>query len=172
MFDTPANKPIKVNLLDKEVLESLAKEVLLKMEENPGMTIQDAIGISDQALEEVYSLAHTFYNQGKYEKALPLFHFLTGTSPKTYKYVFGLAASYHQIEKYEEAVSGFYIAMHLDLGNPIPAYYITDCFLKQNLQQQALAFAELTIELCEENPEHMILKNRVKLIKDSLKANK
>lgn len=162
----------KINYDNKELAEQLASEVLKKMEEHEGMTIKDAIGISDKALEEVYSLAYNFYNHGKYREAISLFELLTGASPKTYKYVLGLAASYHQIQAYEEAFAGFYIALHLDPANPIPVYYAADCCLKQNLYEEALEFAEMVVEICEKRPEYKGLKERCELIIHSLKCNK
>jgi type III secretion system low calcium response chaperone LcrH/SycD len=159
----------KIDFNNPEFVEKVAKNILQKMEENPGMTLKDAIGISHSALEQIYSLAYQFYYQGKYAEALSLFEFLAGTSPDNYKYVLGLAASYHQIKAYDEAFAGFYIALHLEPHNPIPAYYATDCFLKQNLNEEALELAELTAEICDNRPEYAKLKQRCKMIAKTLK---
>lgn len=158
------------NLLDKEKARAIAKEVLEQMEE--GMTLQEATGVSNETLEEIYSLAYGFYNQGKYKESAALFEFLAGASPTTYKYVLGLASSYHQLGAYEEASAGFFIALNIESDNPIPAYYIMDCFLKQNLLEEAEEFAELTIEICEDRPEYQDLKGRCELIKKSLRSKK
>jgi len=162
----------KIDFGNKEIAEKIASEVLKKMQENPGMTLQDATGVSDEALEEVYCLAYNFYNQGKYRESISLFEFLTGACPKQYKYVLGLAASYHQIQAYNEAFAGFYIALHLEPDNPIPAYFSMDCLLKQNLKEEALEFAEVTSEICEQRPEYLELKQRCDLIAETLKVNK
>ena len=165
-------KPTDLNLADKEVAESLAKEVLQKMQENPGMTLKQATGLSDTVLEEIYHLAYTSYNQGKYKEAAALFQFLAGTSPSTYKYVLGLAACFHQSACYEQAALGFYIALQTEPDNPIPAYYVTDSLLKQNLQEEALEFAEVTVSICGKKPEYAELAHRCKLIIESLKTKK
>lgn len=161
---------VRLDLLDKEGTQKIALEVYKLMQQ--GMTLQEATGLSDEALEEVYSLAYGYYNQGKYEESASLFKFLAGACPKVYKYVLGLASSYHQLESYEEAGVGFYIAFHLDPENPIPAYFITDCFLKQNLFEEADEFAQVTILVCENRPEFRDLKERCELIRKSLKAKK
>jgi type III secretion system low calcium response chaperone LcrH/SycD len=162
-------KNVSLNSEDQEALTQLAEELMIKMQEHPGMTLQAATGISDQVLEEIYHLAYTFYNQGKYKEAASLFQFLSGTSPHTYKYVLGLAACFHQCESYEQAAIGFYIALTLEPENPIPAYYVTDCFLKQNLLEEALEFAEVTVMICDENPVYAELGHRCSLIVEKLK---
>jgi type III secretion system low calcium response chaperone LcrH/SycD len=162
----------KIDFNNKALIERLAREVLQKMEENPGMTLKDATGISDAALGEMYRLAYTFYNQGKYRESIALFEFLVGAAPNTYKYILGLAASYHQIEAYNDAFAGFFIALHLDPENPIPAYYAIDCCLKQNWHEEAEEFAEATAEICGDRPEYAALKHRCNLIVQSLKSKK
>lgn len=168
MRKKPKKSPLQ--LLDQEAIENLSKEVLIKMMENPGMTIKDATGISEESLEEVYSLAYTYYTQGKYQESIALFEFLAGTSPTVYKYAFGLGASHHQIQNYEEAAIAFFISLQLDPENPIPAYYVTDCMLKQNLNEEAEELAELTSSICGKRPEYAELKQRCDLIVRSLKG--
>ena len=164
--------PNNLNFEDKEVAEKIAREVLTKMQENPGMTLKQATGISDQVLEEIYHLAYTYYNQGKHEEGAALFQFLSGASPTTYKYILGLAACFHQCKSYEQAALGFYIALTIEPNNPIPAYYVTDCFLKQGLNDEALEFAEATLLICEEKPKYAELAQRCSLIVESLKSKK
>lgn len=162
----------KLSLLDKETAENIAKDLLSRMEQNPGMTLQDATGVSDQALEEIYSLAYTFYNQGKYPEAVSLFEFLAGSSPKCFKYVLGLASSYHQLQAYKEASAGFYIALNIDPTNPLPAYYLMDCFIKQGFLEEAKEFAEIASLICEDKAEYAELKERCDLIRKSLNTKK
>ncbi|MFC2049475.1 SycD/LcrH family type III secretion system chaperone [Chlamydiota bacterium] len=168
----PKKKTFEINLADKEAMANIGEEVLRKMQENPGMTLKEATGVSDEVLEEIYHLAYTFYNQGKYKEAAALFQFLSGASPSTYKYVLGLASCFHQCESYEQAAIGFYIALQTQPDNPIPAYYITDCFLKQDLKEEALEFAEVTLMICEDKPKYAELSHRCRLIIESLKCNK
>ncbi len=158
--------------LSSKEAEQIGRELVKKLEANPQMNLKDATGISDEALEEVYSLAFTFYNQGKYRESISLFEFLSGASPGTYKYILGLASSYHQIEAYEDACLGFYIALNLEPTNPIPAWFATDCFLKQNLPEEAQEFAETTVLICDNRPEYAELKHRCELIVQALKSNK
>lgn len=154
---------LNVDLHNEETRQKIAENVLFLMKEK-GMTLQEATGISDETLEEIYSLAYGYYNQGKYKESLALFHLLAGSSPTTYKYVLGAAASNYQLGLYEEAALGFFCSLHLNAKDPMPAYYIADCFLQQNLLEEAMEFAKATIILCEDRPEYDSLKARCELI--------
>lgn len=157
----------KLDLTDKKAADMLAGEVLKRMKS--GMTVQQAMGVSDETLEEIYSLAYGYYNQGKYKEAIALFQFLSGAAPTVYKYVLGLASSFHQLESYIDAACGFYIALNIEPDNPLPAYYITDCFLKQDLREEAEEFAKFTVKLCGNKAKYQELKERCELIHKSLK---
>lgn len=162
----------KINLTDKSVAENIAKEVVLQMQKNPGMTLKQATGVSEEVLEEIYHMAYTYYNLGKYQEAAALFQFLAGSSPHTFKYIFGLAGCFHQTECFEQAAIGFFIALNIEPHNPIAAYYLTDCFLKQDLPEEALEMAELTFKICKQKSEYSELAQRSKLIVEALKRRK
>ena len=163
-------KILKEALLDTDMAEALAQDVLGQMKE--GMTLQDAMGLNDASLEEVYALAYGFYDQGKYKEAVSLFHLLAGASPSTFKYVFGFASCLHQMEIYGDASVGFLVAGTLEPDNPIPAYYALDAFLKMNLLEEAEASAKDVIEICGSKGEFQNLKKRCELILSSIKGKK
>lgn len=147
-------------------MEKMAANILYKMG-HEGKTLKEAVGVSDDLLEQLYALAYSFYDQGKYTEALQLFHFITSVEPKLYRYVLGLAACYHQLGDYENASIGFFMALNLE-ENPIPAYYIADCFLKVNDYLSADNFLELSILLSDSKPEFSSLKNQSLLLRKNL----
>lgn len=157
-----------LNKEDQEKMESLAFQILEKMQ-SEGVSLQEAIGMDDKLLEEIYSLAYGYYNQGKYEESVSLFYFLAGISPKTFKFVFGLAASYYQQKDYVNALTGFAISTQIDSENPLSTFYIADCFFKQGFDKEGLEFLDFTIALCADFPKHAALKERSLLIKKSYK---
>lgn len=161
------NKKHLPNLDDPEISGKIVEEIIHKMKTEGG-TLQEHLGISDEVLEGVYTLAYGYYNQGKYKESVSLFELLVGTSPKTYKYMLGLASSYHQLEYYTEASLAFFIALPLSLGDPLPAYYIADCFMKQNLRKEASEYLDLTIDLCDNQASYREVKERCILIKKSI----
>lgn len=163
-------KSFDLNNLREEDILAISKNVLAAMK--PGMTLQRAVGISDNALEEIYSLAYGFYDQGKYKEAESLFYFLAGAAPNNYKYVFGLASTYYQQKNYADAVKLFCLALYVDTTNPTAAYYVFDSLFKQDIVEEGREFLMIAIELCGELEEHEELKKKCLLIKDGLVGNK
>ncbi len=158
----------KIDINDKKQIRALADHVLENLEK--GMPLQQAVGLSDESMEEIYSLAYGFYNQGKFTESLSLFQFLSSASPTTYKYILGLASSLHQLQSYEEAAIGFCYAFNLDPDDPIPTYFATDCFLKLNRNEEAEELADVTIAICGDKPEFQELKTKCELIKKKLRS--
>lgn len=159
-------KEFSLSNLTEEQRNNVASEVLRKMEKE-GMSLKDATGVTEELLEEIYALAHGYYNQGKYIEANSLFQFLIGTSPAEYKYALGLGATFHQMGVYQEATYGFYLAHTIDEESPIAPYYIIDCFLKQGRKEEAKELAQLTLELCGKREEFEEIKQRCELIAKS-----
>ncbi|MFZ0565639.1 MAG: SycD/LcrH family type III secretion system chaperone [Chlamydiales bacterium] len=158
------------DIKDPNKAQEIAELVVKHMEENKGATLRQALGLSDEALEKIYSLAHSHYNSGKYQDASSLFYMLISISPTSFKYALGLAASYHALNLYQDAINGFFLAHYLDSTNPIPTFYIADSFIKmQEHPELAEAFLETTIDLCNGNTKHQELKDRSILMKQFLK---
>lgn len=160
----------KITVNDSQSMQQAAQEIIRKVIVE-GKTIQEAAGISATLLEDIYSIAYAYYNQGKYKEAVSLFHFLASTSP-SYKFVLGLAASHHQMGSYSDAISGFLLALHIEPEDPTPAYYVADCFLRQNNLQGADDFLAVTIEMAEDKQAFSTLKERCVLIRKSLNVKK
>ena len=158
----------KIDPSDSEQIEGMASKIFHEMFEE-GKSIQEILDVNEGALEELYSLAYGFYNQGKYKESHALFQLLTGTKPDGYKYLLGLAASLHQLEEYDQAIMSFFLALNIEPENPVPVYYIADCFLKQNLNKEAIPMLDIVIEMAKE--EHSTLKERCILIKKNLELN-
>lgn len=154
-----------IDLEDRALVEKIGEKLLGAMAK--GMTLQEATGISNDALEEIYSLAHTFYTQGKYGESLALFQFLAGAAPTSYNYLFGLASSFHQLKNYADAAVGFMFAFSLE-GNPLASYFAVDSLLKAERKEDARECIEITLEACADIPEYQELKSKCALIKASL----
>lgn len=135
-----------------------------------GLTLQQILGLSDVLLEEIYTIAYSFYSQGKYNEAIGLFQILTASKPQCYKYILGLSSCYHQLKMYNEAAFGFFLAFDAEPNNPIPPYYIADSLMKIDQTEESRDFLDITIDICANKPEYRILKERCNIMKDSLKG--
>lgn len=157
--------------LSEENMNATAAQIVAEMEK--GKTLQEAAGITVSMQEEIYIIAHDYYEQGKYAESLALFQMLARINPNSFRFVYGLASSYHQIRDYINASLGFYTALSLEPLNPMPAFYLADCFLNLDAPEDALNFLDMTIAICEEDKKGTFekLKERCKLIRSSLKTN-
>lgn len=134
-----------------------------------GLSLQQILGLSDLLLEEIYTVAYSFYSQGKYNEAVGLFQILAASKPENYKYMLGVSSCYHQLKLYNEAAFGFFLAFDAEPENPIPPYYIADSLMHLNQFEESEDFLDITIEICGNKPEFSILKTRCDIMKKSLK---
>ncbi|MEG0036821.1 MAG: SycD/LcrH family type III secretion system chaperone [Victivallaceae bacterium] len=133
-----------------------------------GKNLQDILGLSNTVLEEIYTMAYSFYSQGKYYEAIGLFQVLAASKPGSYKYMLGLSSCLHQLKMYDEAAFGFFLAFDNDPTNPIPAYYIADTFLKSDRPEEAQDFIDITLKVCGNKPEYKMLKERCQVMLEAI----
>ncbi len=134
-----------------------------------GKLPKDAIGMDSRTLEGLYSQAYNHYNSGKYIEAARLFHtlqLLDGTEPK---FQLGLAACYQMLEEYKNAILVFANLTLIDPETPVPHFHTSDCYLKMDLVPAAIAELEMTVELCGEQPQYEMMKERAMLRMEQLK---
>jgi len=158
---------------DPQNIDKKAAELANKMTKE-GKTLKQASGISDAMENEAYTLAKQYYDQGKYKEAVVLFSALSTLSPERPAYLYGLGSSYHQLKDYINASLGFYGAFSLNANDPMPVYYLADCFVNLGSKEDAIKFLDLTIAIAEgvDKKKYQSLSERCKLIKNSLISNK
>ncbi|MEF9496870.1 SycD/LcrH family type III secretion system chaperone [Chlamydia sp. 04-14] len=174
LAELAAQKKAKANDLEQKYpvpTEEETKKALMDILQGlgDGLTLQQILGLSDVLLEEIYTIAYSFYSQGKYNEAIGLFQILTASKPQCYKYILGLSSCYHQLKMYNEAAFGFFLAFDAEPQNPIPPYYIADSLMKIDQAEESRDFLDITIDICANKPEYRILKERCNIMKDSLK---
>ncbi|WP_375793824.1 SycD/LcrH family type III secretion system chaperone [Chlamydia sp. 12-01] len=174
LAELAAQKKAKANDLEQKYpvpTEEETKKALMDILHglSEGLTLQQILGLSDVLLEEIYTIAYSFYSQGKYNEAIGLFQILTASKPQCYKYILGLSSCYHQLKMYNEAAFGFFLAFDAEPHNPIPPYYIADSLMKIDQTEESRDFLDITIDICANKPEYRILKERCNIMKDSLK---
>lgn len=156
-----------IDLADPEQQEAMAQKIYTRMKQE-GKSLQETLNVSDSLLEEIYGVAYSYYSQGKYKEAISLFYFIISVTPKNAKYAFGFAASLYQLKDYENAVLGFYMAHAVNQKDPLSAFYVADCCLKMNQNQEADHFLDLAIHAAGTDGTHATLKERCTLIKSAL----
>jgi type III secretion system low calcium response chaperone LcrH/SycD len=134
-----------------------------------GMTPKDAMGVSDQYLENVYAQAYRLYNTGKYVEATHLFRILIMLNAMEPKYMLGLAACFHMLKEYQNAIQTYTMCSALDPQSPIPHYHTSDCFIQMKDYLSAMLCLELVMDRAGNKPEYAKMKERAQLSLESLK---
>jgi type III secretion system low calcium response chaperone LcrH/SycD len=112
--------------------ENLEKyEVALRKVFEEGMQPKEALGFSEELVEQMYTYAESLYSTGNYKKALDTFIFLKQLDPTDQRFWMGVAASFHRMKNYDMAIVYYFSLLNLDREDPLPYYYLSDCFESQ-----------------------------------------
>ncbi len=144
------SSPEQAEKLVRQMLQSIAN----------GQTPQEAFDIQDEVLEYIYSLGFAFYQGGQYEKAYPLFHFLSLISFQNPKYFYALGAVQQMREKWTGAMEAYLGSFMLNTLDPTPLVRFAECGYKCGMEQEAKESLEQAIEIAKKNPELSELQER------------
>ncbi len=145
------NGPPTKEEMDKIVSDIFEKDMLPK----------DAIGIPDDVMEGIYAHAYRTYNVGKYHNAAQLFRLLIMLNALEPKYVLGLAACHHLLGQYDNALMMYMVVEVLNPKDPMPNYHSADCYIRIEMQEDALEQMQKALTKCGELPQYTALKNRI-----------
>lgn len=140
---------LTISEVDNET-EGQATE-LLDLLSNGG-TLGDASGLDEKDLELLYSMAFTFYNNGKYDKALPLFEFINMMDHLSTKYRMGLGATQQSLGNYEKAVEAYGYCTILDIDDPKPQLQAGYCLMKLERYEEATLALEGAVLSSTQHP--------------------
>jgi type III secretion system low calcium response chaperone LcrH/SycD len=118
----------------------------------------------------MYAYGFRLYNLGDYKKALQVFTGLTMIDPQDFRFHLSLGAAYHRLKNHVSAVDSYYRSAQIEPENPMPHYYMYDCFMQENLWGDAQLCLDEVIKRCGNHPECAELKARCKMLSDPLKA--
>jgi len=147
----------------KEKLRAFAKDI------TEGKTPKEAMGLSDDYIEGMYSFAYRLYTMGKYDQALQLFRLMVMLNPMESRYLLGLAACYHMLKDFDNASSSYMLCSILDPADPVPYYHASDCFLQLEDLPMAYDSLRLCIIQCEGKPDYEKIKSRAEVSLEVLK---
>ncbi len=156
--------------LDAMELEGEHKALAEKLVENltSGGTIGDAYNLTSNELELIYAVAHSYYANKKYDKALPIFKFLTMFDHITAKWWTGLGATWQMTKDYENAVNAYAMATVLDVEDPKPQLQAGYCLVMLGRKTEAREALEGCVIACGSNPAHALLKSQAEALINAL----
>ncbi len=139
-------------------------EVALKK----GIMPKQALQISDETMEAIYTQAYTLYNQGRFRDASYIFRLLMLLDFTTPKYVLGLAACAHRLQDFTNAANLYFLCTALDPDNPLPHFHATDCYVQLGAIGIASYSLQLAITTAGDQPEYQAIKQRAELMKEAI----
>jgi len=151
----------------QEDVEELAENVVGK-----GKLLKDAMGLSDEMLEGIYTFAYRLYTLGKYDESLQMFRLLIMLNPMESKYTLGLAACFHMQKDYRSAASSYSLCSMIDPGDPMPYYHASDCYMNMDKPELAVDALRKCIERCGEGETHQQVKNRAEVTLSNIAGEK
>jgi type III secretion system low calcium response chaperone LcrH/SycD len=158
---------IDPNVIPKDMPEEVNK-VLQKMHDHK-LTLKEAMGVSDDFLEEMYSVAYNYYEQGKLKESLSLFQILVGICPENFRFAFGIASAHHQLGQYYDAAGAYALALSNEPLNPVASFYLADCYYRLDFKKETREALELTVELCEQDERYATIREQSLLMLNKLK---
>jgi Flp pilus assembly protein TadD len=83
---------------------------------------------SDEQIELIYSIGHSFFMQGKFEQALNVFKLIMLYRPLDARNIEAYATTLKRMGRFEEAIPVYMAAMmYGELAQPMPAMHIAEC---------------------------------------------
>lgn len=131
-------------------------------------SMQEELGISDEALEAMYFVGYTKYRNKRYKEAADIFLLIVSINPYLYKAVFALASAKQMLREYQAAVFFYYLAAPLEPENPMPLFHVAECFLALKERELAKDTLKSVTELKNVLPEHESYIERAKVVLENL----
>lgn len=154
------NRSENPHILKATQISLLAKE---------GVLSEEALGLTNKEAEKIYSHGKKLYDSGKYKDALAVFSILTLMNPNMPAYLYGLASSCYMLKNLEEAIEAFLEYAAIVPEDPMPYYYVSNCYEKKNDLFSAMVTLQAAINRAGNKDKFQELKNRAILILDYLK---
>jgi type III secretion system low calcium response chaperone LcrH/SycD len=130
---------------------------------------KDALGLTNDMIEYIYSLAYSLYNNANYKKAYSLFSSLSTLVPDDPRFCLALGACCHRMGNYAQAVEEYYRNSILDTRSPLPFFYMYDCYIKNKLDEHAKLCLEEVIKRSGDKAEFAPLKDKCLLMLENMK---
>ena len=155
------------NKLGKEQIEGVVQQVEESL--SGDADIKKILNISNEQLSEIYSWGTKELEAGRYSQAAEIFKVLLVAAPDEAAIAISLGICHQRLKKYDLALVAYANATIKDPSSPIPWYYGYDCHIHLGNKEKAKTMLEKVIEISAADPIYTEIKERSKLLLDSLK---
>lgn len=118
---------------------------------NGELNLKEEHGLTDEAMESVYTIAYNEFMANRYEKAHPLFTFLCMFDNKNKKYWNALGACRFRKKDYVDAAAAYGVAGMMDEDDPLPALCAVDCYLACQELDTAIEALHYAVRICRKD---------------------
>ncbi len=147
----------------------LVKQVLTKMQ-TENLPFKEALGFSPELIEEIYQYGYSLFQSGKYQEALPVFNILRFIDGNDERFTFSLAVTHHHMKNYIEAAGNYMLCELVNPDDPLPAYHLSDCFIKMNQPELAFNAMKMAHQFAAQDPKYAELKEKIELELEHLRS--
>jgi type III secretion system low calcium response chaperone LcrH/SycD len=150
----------KLSAIDmKQILQSFAE----------GKCFQDLLEISDEVMQEFYTISMNYYENGDYADAADCFLFLLALNPLESNLWIKSGNAEQALHHFEEALEAYSMATLCDADDPFPLLYTAQIYIFMKHKEQAKNALNICIQLIDENPIYEPIRDSViKLQKELL----
>ncbi|MEM7529387.1 MAG: SycD/LcrH family type III secretion system chaperone [Pseudomonadota bacterium] len=124
------------------------------------LTLKDARGLSDEAMEGLYAIAYNAFEAGNYDNAQKVLSFLCIFDPSVSKYWLSLGAARFRVEDYPSARDAYAMAFALERTDPRAPLRIADCHIATKDFESARHAAEAAVQLAGDTPKFAAQRRR------------
>lgn len=128
-----------------------------------GIPIYQSIGLNDDFMQSLYSIAYQTFQSGKFNEALANFQVLSTFDPADPKFALGLALCYKEMKKYPRAIEQLIQCTTIDPEDPIPYWHLYECFDEINDPWAAGSFLGAVIYICDQKQTNVDLRKRAEI---------
>jgi type III secretion system low calcium response chaperone LcrH/SycD len=169
-------KSLNLSESDVENFFSYLTEMVLQAGGQPGEVMQ----ISEEEQRAYYTLAHTLYEQSRYDESAKVFAFLVVAFPREGRYYKGMGACYQMMQNYKKASELYALAGWWDPLDIMAYFHLGECCTQLGKIDDARACFEMVSSIAEDDLENEVyqsyalrahaLLDRIKQIKRSALA--
>lgn len=137
---------------------------------NGELVMKDFHGLTDSAMEAIYSIAYNEFQASRFEAAHRLFVFLCMFDHLNETYWMALGACRFGSHDYEAAAGAYVVADMVSDADPTPILRAADCYLACGDMASAVDALKYGIELCGGNPSFAEARKRAESILELVTA--
>lgn len=129
---------------------------------------KEIVGITPEIKEHFYDQGYRCFTSGNYKVARAFFSLLALYFPLETKYMLAVGNCHHREKQYEKAICS-YAAVAMDTVNdPMPYYYMYDCYLNLRHPQEAAFCMGMVLQIIKHmSPKYDDLFDRAQLLLES-----